>query len=258
MFATPRGYNLVAEMDMYHPLPDYMYHATSLRLGTVAMYPSETSTPPKPTASPSSDHEPSEQDVKQYLAKHPDTWIPPSWSMDRSDWRPISSASNASQRQNATAARPVPYQWWKSRLWETTGNDRLYYHNPSVRRVRSLAEGHAETDEEELSFWAEDNHLNISHHRGWEHFHHYRDRRSLYDHLETTIPSFFGFHMKECLLRSICEARNLLPPKGRSMTVDILRVIFTRLPWEGKFKPDPAENAKANGTEPRTGRIDGK
>uniref|UniRef100_A0A182Q607 Uncharacterized protein n=1 Tax=Anopheles farauti TaxID=69004 RepID=A0A182Q607_9DIPT len=33
--------------------------------------------------------------------------------------------------------------------------------------------------------------------------------------------------MRECLLRSICEARNLLPPKGRSMTVDILRVILT-------------------------------
>uniref|UniRef100_A0A182FNM8 Uncharacterized protein n=1 Tax=Anopheles albimanus TaxID=7167 RepID=A0A182FNM8_ANOAL len=237
MFLTPRGYNLVAEMDMYHPLPDYLYHATSLRLGTVAPYPDETtttapSTTPEPLA-PTDHHNAilSNQEVEQYLRDHPDTWIPPGWNAQRrTGW------------SDRPASPPVrTYQSWKSKLWESTGTDRLYYDNPSIRRLRSnpvrLTKDNRDNDtdndddEDELSFWAtasgNEVKLNISHQRGWEHFHHYRDRRSLYDHLESVVPSFFGFHMKECLLRSICEARNLLPPKGRSMTVDLLRVIFT-------------------------------
>lgn len=33
--------------------------------------------------------------------------------------------------------------------------------------------------------------------------------------------------MKECIMRSICEAKNMLPPPGRSMAMDIFRVLFS-------------------------------
>ncbi|XP_053661183.1 uncharacterized protein LOC128710166 [Anopheles marshallii] len=237
IFETPRGYNLVAELDMYHPLPDYMYHATSLRLGEIALYPNEQTTTIKPT-SPSSgeahhDHELSEQELNEYLKAHPEAWIPTNWIRDRADY----SGSKVTKSGTPNGMKylqkdsqyhqytPVTYQSWKRKLWESTGNDRLYYNNLPPKRVRSLSD--FGTEDKESSLWTEANHLNISHHLGWEHFHHYRDRRSLFHHLETTVSNFFGFHMRECLLRAICEARNLLPPKGRSMTVDILRVIFT-------------------------------
>ncbi|XP_050070572.1 uncharacterized protein LOC126558579 [Anopheles maculipalpis] len=233
MFETPRGYNLVAELDMYHPLPDYMYHATSLRLGEVAMYPDELTTTSMPVpAVTHQQHELSEQELNEYLKDHPEAWIPPSWAKDRADYTapkiPTSIPLNGMkylQKRPQYAKTPVTYQSWKRKLWESTGNDRLYYSELPPKRARSLLD--FGTEDRQSSFWMEANQLNISHHLGWEHFHHYRDRRSLFHHLETTIPNFFGFHMRECLLRSICEARNLLPPKGRSMTVDILRVIFT-------------------------------
>uniref|UniRef100_A0A182UGF2 Uncharacterized protein n=1 Tax=Anopheles melas TaxID=34690 RepID=A0A182UGF2_9DIPT len=234
MFETPRGYNLVAELDMYHPLPDYMYHATSLRLGEIARYPNEVqpTTAAKPAATaptiPHGEHVLSQQELDEYLVQHPEAWIPANWANDRTDG---AGSKNTSGMKYLTAGRPhssppITYQSWKRKLWESTGNDRLYYSNLPPKRARSMADA-ARGAATEPSLWMEANHLNISHHRGWEHFHHYRDRRSLFDHLETTVPSFFGFHMGECLLRSICEARTLLPPKGRSMTADILRVIFT-------------------------------
>uniref|UniRef100_A0A182VYI7 Uncharacterized protein n=1 Tax=Anopheles minimus TaxID=112268 RepID=A0A182VYI7_9DIPT len=235
MFQTPRGYNVVAELDLYHPLPDYMYHATSLRLGEVAMYPNEKTTTMKPTSPPTvahHDHELSEQELNEYLKDHPEAWIPTSWAKDRVDYSASKITKSGSlngmkylQKGTQYNAPPITYQSWKRKLWESTGNDRLYYSNLPPRRVRSLSG--FETEDRTASLWMEANHLNISHHLGWEHFHHYRDRRNLFQHLETTVPNFFGFHMRECLLRSVCEARNLLPPKGRSMTVDILRVIFT-------------------------------
>uniref|UniRef100_A0A182XWD7 Uncharacterized protein n=1 Tax=Anopheles stephensi TaxID=30069 RepID=A0A182XWD7_ANOST len=234
MFATPRGYNLVAEMDMYHPLPDYMYHATSLRLGEIAMYTNEKTTTIKPTPTDTHhEHELSHQELDEYLKDHPEAWIPPSWAKDRADYTvspkidkplPLNGVKYL-HKSTQHSTTPITYQSWKRKLWESTGNDRLYYGNLPPKRARSLSDFAAE--DAQSSLWTEANHLNISHHLGWEHFHHYRDRRSLFHHLETTIPNFFGFHMRECLLRSICEARNLLPPKGRSMTVDILRVIFT-------------------------------
>uniref|UniRef100_A0A182P6P7 Uncharacterized protein n=1 Tax=Anopheles epiroticus TaxID=199890 RepID=A0A182P6P7_9DIPT len=231
LFETPRGYNLVAEMDMYHPLPDYMYHATSLRLGEIALYPNEQTTTAKPTPVPTIPldhygHELTQHELDVYLAKHPEAWVPLNWAKERIDWSgtKVNGMKYLTQSAQHTTP-PVTYQSWKKKLWESTGNDRLYYSQQPLKRVRSLQEAREEAIEPSL--WTEANHLNISHHLGWEHFHHYRDRRSLFDHLETTVPSFFGFHMRECLLRSICEARNLLPPKGRSMTADILRVIFT-------------------------------
>uniref|UniRef100_A0A182SUZ9 Uncharacterized protein n=1 Tax=Anopheles maculatus TaxID=74869 RepID=A0A182SUZ9_9DIPT len=233
MFETPRGYNLVAELDMYHPLPDYMHHATSLRLGEIAMYPNEKTTTikPLPTAT-HHNHELSEQELDEYLKDHPEAWIPANWAKDRADYTVSKLAGPVPlngmkylHKNTQYGTTPITYQSWKRKLWESTGNDRLYYSNQPPRRARSLSD--FEVEDTESSLWMDVNQLNISHHLGWEHFHHYRDRRSLFHHLETTIPNFFGFHMRECLLRSICEARNLLPPKGRSMTVDILRVIFT-------------------------------
>uniref|UniRef100_A0A182NDV3 Uncharacterized protein n=1 Tax=Anopheles dirus TaxID=7168 RepID=A0A182NDV3_9DIPT len=236
MFETPRGYNLVAEMDMYHPLPDYMYHATSLRLGEIAMYPSETSTV-KPATSPTNphyEHELSQHELDDYLARHPDTWVPTNWANDRADWAPSSSSANVKYlhtgpQRNATS---VIYQSWKRKLWESTGNDRLYYNSPPAKRVRSLTDFKGKGTES--SFWTEANHLNISQHVGWEHFHHYRDRRSLFHHLETTIPSLYP--LKSDLTDKYSKMIREEKPNCREMFSERCPLSLLQLILFGKFE----------------------
>uniref|UniRef100_A0A182M5H0 Uncharacterized protein n=1 Tax=Anopheles culicifacies TaxID=139723 RepID=A0A182M5H0_9DIPT len=221
MFETPRGYNLVAELDMYHPLPDYMYHATSLRLGEIAMYPNEKTTTRKPASPPSAphhDHELSEQELNEYLKDHPEAWIPTSWSKDRIDNSaskiPLSTSSN--RMPYLQKSPPITYQSWKRKLWESTGNDRLYYSNLPPKRVRSVSD--FEAQDNASSLWMEPtNHLNISHHLGWEHYHHYRDRRSLFHQLETTVPNFIQIDEVKFVPKNCPECKRWMVVKASAV-----------------------------------------
>ncbi|XP_035772843.1 uncharacterized protein LOC118456311 [Anopheles albimanus] len=260
VFRGPAGYAVVGELDLYYPLPDYKYQASALKLGKIAMYPPEPKKKPPPPPPPPSppppppmmahehghDHhdgsELSPAEVEQYLKDHPNTWVPPGWGKERADW-------NLDNPYQYRAPPQSPY-WATSRvdgytpvqsspvldryLGAGAGSSPDYYawserHQPG-RYPRSILEAARQAEEVEdraRAKWLSGEAFNISHHSDWEHFHHYRDRRALFDHLEETIGSITGFHMKDCILRSICEAKNMLPPPGRSMTMDLFRVLFS-------------------------------
>ncbi|XP_050088640.1 uncharacterized protein LOC126572947 [Anopheles aquasalis] len=259
VFQGPAGYAVIGEFDLYYPLPDYKYQASALKLGKIAMYPPEPKKkPPQPPPPPPPPMEPDDHghehhdgselspaEVEQYLKDHPNTWVPPGWGQERADWN----------LDNPYQNRPVPSQspyWASSRVdgytpvrqsspvldrylgGATGGPSRDYYgwsERPQPGRYRrSVLEAALQAEEEEdraRAKWLSGEAFNISHHSDWEHFHHYRDRRALFGHLEDTIGSITGFHMKDCILRSICEAKNMLPPPGRSMAMDIFRVLFS-------------------------------
>uniref|UniRef100_A0A182RN98 Uncharacterized protein n=1 Tax=Anopheles funestus TaxID=62324 RepID=A0A182RN98_ANOFN len=240
MFNTPRGYNVVTELDLYHPLPDYMYHATSLRLGEIAMYPDEKSTTIKPsTTSGPHNHELSEQELNEYLKAHPEAWIPSNWVKDRADYvaskNPTSGVPNGMkylQKGSQYGTTPITYQSWKSKLWESTGNDRLYYTNLAPKRARSLSD--FKSDDNASSLWTEANHLNISHHLGWEHFHHYRDRRNLFHHLETTVPNFYP--LKANLSDEYSEMLRAEKPNCKELFADRCPLSILQLLLFGRFE----------------------
>ncbi|XP_017873100.1 PREDICTED: uncharacterized protein LOC108620699 [Drosophila arizonae] len=58
------------------------------------------------------------------------------------------------------------------------------------------------------------------------HFHGHRDRRQLFEHF-SGLSSRFGFDVKSCILRTICDSKRLLLPPGYSMLQDMLRLVFT-------------------------------
>uniref|UniRef100_A0A182Q4P5 Uncharacterized protein n=1 Tax=Anopheles farauti TaxID=69004 RepID=A0A182Q4P5_9DIPT len=250
VFRGPAGYVAIGELDLYYPLPDYKYHASALKLGKIAMYPPEPKKPappppppppPKPSP-PEHDHhdggELTPAEVEQYLEDHPETYVPPGWGKDRADWN-----ANTLQYNTNYWAAPVrtdqPYQYRTNTLDRYLGSagpenpGSGYYgwsETPYDRHRRSVLERALDSEQEddhERSKWLSGEAFNISHVNDWEHFHHYRDRRALFNHLEESIGSITGFHMKECILRSICEAKNMLPPPGRSMTMDIFRLLFS-------------------------------
>lgn len=79
------------------------------------------------------------------------------------------------------------------------------------------------------------------------HFHGHRDRRQLFEHFSELsglcvlitqciirisidpllIFSSFGLDVKSCILRTICDSKQLLLPPGYSMLQDMLRLVFT-------------------------------
>uniref|UniRef100_A0A182KCX5 Uncharacterized protein n=1 Tax=Anopheles christyi TaxID=43041 RepID=A0A182KCX5_9DIPT len=253
VFRGPAGYVCIGELDLYVPLPDYKYHASALKLGKIAMYPPEPKKPappppPPPPPPPKAMPEPEEHhhhdggelspaEVEQYLKDHPGTYVPPGWGMERADW----NAENLQYRSEYWSPERTPGQQYPSNTLDrylgsngaggTPGyfgwNERPYdrYRRSVLQQV--LDDGEEQEEEHERNKWLSGEAFNISHHSDWEHFHHYRDRRALFSHLEETIGSITGFHMKECIMRSICEAKNMLPPPGRSMAMDIFRVLFT-------------------------------
>ncbi|XP_053671755.1 uncharacterized protein LOC128721966 [Anopheles nili] len=236
VFRGPAGYVVIGELDLYYPLPDYKYHASALKLGKIAMYPPEPKKPPPPapptTAKPAEHHhdggELTPAEVQEYLKAHPNTWIPPGWGKERADWNTYGAYGSepgydsgywrTGDRGSGTLNR-----YLGANSWNEAGQ-------PYGRFRRSVVEQALENDREDdhaRSRWLSGEAFNISQHGDWEHFHHYRDRRALFSHLEDTIGAITGFHMKECILRSICEAKNMLPPPGRSMAMDIFRVLFS-------------------------------
>ncbi|XP_058817885.1 uncharacterized protein LOC131681192 [Topomyia yanbarensis] len=216
LFKGPGGYNVITELDMYHPLPDYRYRISSLRLSEIAMLPnappfSSPPAPPSPVAFPMDMHpdgsELSSMEVQQYLKDHPETWIPPGYGQDRSDW------SSVQENYNRFDYETDRQRWI---------DERVDY-------------GKLETDDP----------FNISHHRDWEHFYHYRERRELYHSLETEIGERIDFPMKSCILRSICEVRAFLLPPGRSMIMDIVRIVF-RVPLKEELQDEYSAAMREN------------
>uniref|UniRef100_A0A182NDV0 Uncharacterized protein n=1 Tax=Anopheles dirus TaxID=7168 RepID=A0A182NDV0_9DIPT len=248
VFRGPAGYVVVGELDLYYPLPDYKYHASALKLGKIAMYPPEPKKPPPPPPPPTAAPPPPEHhhhdggeltpaEVEQYLKDHPETYVPPGWGKERADWN-----ANSLQYNTDYWAPPVrtdqQYQYRTNTLDRYLGSSGDGYSSgyygwterPYARYRRSVLEqalDNEQQEDHERSKWLSGEAFNISHVNDWEHFHHYRDRRALFNHLEESIGSITGFHMKECILRSICEAKNMLPPPGRSMTMDIFRLLFS-------------------------------
>ncbi|XP_053691346.1 uncharacterized protein LOC128739870 [Sabethes cyaneus] len=266
IFKAPGGNVLVAELDMFHPLPDYRYRISSLRLGTIAMLPTAPPKvvpppplpppppPPPPTPPPAqtsmgshNGHEVSPEELKQYLKEHPDTYVPPGYGKDRSDWFKPGTYNpyvdpgerNISKRPKYTYIRNYynapNHQPYKSKLWNY--DPEYPYQESYLRSSRSISDENAyELEEEEDRF-------NISHHKEWEHFYHYRERRELYHTLENEVGSKLNFPMKSCIMRAICEARNLLPRKGKSMMMDIARILFS-VPLKADLEDDYSEEMR--------------
>ncbi|XP_053696611.1 uncharacterized protein LOC128743932 [Sabethes cyaneus] len=237
LFKAPASNFLLLEMDIYYPLPDYRYRIASLRLGTIAELPGapkpKPPTPipvpipmPPPSPKPIPMHvdgqEPTAEEVKQYLKTHPETWVPPGYSRDRSDNFKNIYTSQYHHHQEATES---PYQeddgTQAINLWHSSPENYIERYFP--RRKRSL---HG-TEEIDYELEEEEDRFNIKHHRDWEHFYHYRERRELYRVLEKEAAERFDFPMKACILRSICEVRDMMPATGKSMMYDIVRTVFS-------------------------------
>ncbi|XP_058817254.1 uncharacterized protein LOC131680556 [Topomyia yanbarensis] len=236
LFKGPGGNVLLAELDMFHPLPDYRYRFSAFRLGEIAMLPTEppmpvkTSTVPSPAIIPVTthhheNHEVSPEELEAYLKNHPDAYVPPGYGKDRSDWISRGAYPGVDYQRQRDYFRPSNYynsymhQPYKSKLWSADSDDYLQRNYYRAGRSSSGAVDY-ELEEEEDRF-------NISHHRDWEHYYHYRERRQLYHTLENGIGNKFDFPMKSCIMRAICEAQNLLLPPGKSMVMDIARIVFS-------------------------------
>ena len=185
---------------MYHPLPDYKNRITQFKLGEISYPPKPNakpalpptppprSTPPPVPAPPPppppppatvNDHhhyanELTEMELQDYIKAHPDTWVPPGYGKDRSDWFPTdsyNSYSNYQQQPQATNYIPFDHTMWDD--------------NPSssYRMKRS-------SDDDSVigyHFEEEIDQYNISHHRDWDHYHHYREKRDLFNTLERAL-----------------------------------------------------------------------
>ncbi|XP_062558144.1 uncharacterized protein LOC134223023 [Armigeres subalbatus] len=149
-------------------------------------------------------HEVSEMELQSYLKDHPETWVPPGYGKDRSDWYAPNSYNPTQQRMNQI------YESYKRR-------DQTNFHRM----------GRAVDDFSDNDFIEEEDMHNISDHRDWENYYHYRERRDLYHAIEHALGYSNQVQMKMCVLRAICEARNLLLPQGKSMMVDIVRLTFS-------------------------------
>ncbi|XP_055633588.1 uncharacterized protein LOC129773937 [Toxorhynchites rutilus septentrionalis] len=235
----PSGNNFIAELDLYYPLPDYRYRISSLRLGEIAMLPTEnkepkaTAAPPPPAHEHHDGQELSDTELQQYFKDHPETWTPPGYGKDRSDWFPPSTY-NPYPNYSGHSFNYGPYyrnhgnrgyQPYKSELWQTDSND--YIRHTIPRMKRSMHGDDNDDDDDNYVLEEEPDRFNISHHRDWEHFYHYRERRELYHTLENEIGDRFSFPMKSCILRAICEARSFLLPPGKSMIMDIVRIVLS-------------------------------
>ncbi|XP_062565948.1 uncharacterized protein LOC134228176 [Armigeres subalbatus] len=228
----PTGYYQLIEYDMYYPAPDLKSRITQYQLGEVLTKPTgpilpppmPPVTPPLPTTRltpapptppmtattsmpPMEDphhhhfgHEISEMELQEYLKSHPDTWVPPGYVKDRSDWFP-QGTYNPYDRNSMT-------QTYASAMNSYSPSEEVYEEDPYAREFR-------------------EDRYNISQHRDWEHFHHYRERRDLYHAVENAFGDDFRSKIQPCIMRAICEARNLLPSRGNSLVVDIVRLMFS-------------------------------
>ncbi|XP_062560843.1 uncharacterized protein LOC134225075 [Armigeres subalbatus] len=228
IFKGPGGNVAILELDMYHPLPDYKNRITQLKLGEIAGQPKP---PPPPTLPPLAmadphdhhyGHELSDNEVQEYLKAHPDTWVPQGYAKDRTDWFP-QGTYNPYPKYYRQSISPS-YNPYKSNLWG--------YESSNSYRMKRSDDATSEHDLVE----GEDKY-NISHHRDWEHYYHYREKRDLYHTLEHFLGGGYRLQMKSCIMRAICEARSFLLPKGRSMMMDILRILFS-VPLKNDLQDD--------------------
>ncbi|XP_055608759.1 uncharacterized protein LOC129756030 [Uranotaenia lowii] len=244
-FRRPSGYSFITELDLYHPLPDYKYRITQLKLNSVAMYPPEPTKPTEPPATTAAveehhdGHDLTPMELEQYLKDHPETYVPPEYNNnDRSDrfqpgtYNPYGYGNGQSYPLQYSRYWKPYQQPYKSKLWQTYPDS--YYQQSYRKMKRSVARDLAA---ELQMIEEEEDRFNISHHRNWEHFYHYRERRELYSSVEEGVESRLGITIKYCILRSICEARSFLLPPGRSMIMDILRIIFT-VPLKDELNDD--------------------
>ncbi|XP_062558153.1 uncharacterized protein LOC134223031 [Armigeres subalbatus] len=213
------------EWDLLYPLPDYTNRISQFKLGEIFMKakgpvlppptapkPTTTSKPPAPAVPLKYSHhehhlghEVSEMELQSYLKDHPETWVPPGYGKDRSDW----FASNSYNPYQQPGISPI-YESYKRR-------DQTNFNRKAAAVDDSNGNG----------FIEEEDRFNISQHRDWENFYHYRERRDLYHTIEHILGHSHRLQMKSCVLRAICEARNLLLPQGKSMMVDIVRLVFS-------------------------------
>ncbi|EDS41039.1 conserved hypothetical protein [Culex quinquefasciatus] len=162
-------------------------------------------------------HEVSPMEVQEYIKDHPDTWVPPGYGKDRSDWFPAGTYNPYVNKWRKSYPNPQPYQ---RTSWKPSSAN---IHRYIPRMKRSSNSG----DQFKQEFEQEEDRFNISHHRDWEHFYHYRERRELYHMLETGLGNKFDIALRSCIMRAICEVRSFLQPPGRSMIMDLVRILFS-------------------------------
>ncbi|EDS41040.1 conserved hypothetical protein [Culex quinquefasciatus] len=162
-------------------------------------------------------HEVSPMEVQEYIKDHPDTWVPPGYGKDRSDWFPAGTYNPYVNKWRQSYPNSQPYQ---RTSWKPSSAN---IHRYIPRMKRSSNSG----DQLKQEFEQEEDRFNISHHRDWEHFYHYRERRELYHMLETGLGNKFDIVLRSCIMRAICEVRSFLQPPGRSMIMDLVRILFS-------------------------------
>ncbi|XP_062556037.1 uncharacterized protein LOC134220889 isoform X2 [Armigeres subalbatus] len=238
LFTGPGGNVAMVEFDLYHPLPDYKRRFSQFKLGEIApppfapsMSPTTSKIVPIPLASPDSndhhhEHEVSQMELQEYLKTHPETWVPLGYSKDRSDRFPQKTYSPYRTNQliidqQSVAPTSIPQ---KSK----------YLQNELPNTYNIEGSGEVEPDH---GFVEQGDKYNISNYQDWEHYYHYREKRDLFHTLEHAFEESHNFRIKPCIMRAICEARSYLPPKGRSMMFDVIRIFFS-IPLKDELTDD--------------------
>ncbi|KXJ70805.1 hypothetical protein RP20_CCG022439 [Aedes albopictus] len=197
IYKGPGGNFAILELDLFHPLPDLKGRITQLKLGEISYPPKPGKpalpprpppppTPPPPPAVPApalpsppekppndhDAHELTEMELQDYLKAHPDTWVPPGYGKDRSDWFPQGTYNPYSTYYPQTpTSNYIPIE---NNMWN--------YNPSSSYRMRRSDDTIVEYQVEER-----EDRYNISHHRNWKHYHDYREKRDLYRSLEHAL-----------------------------------------------------------------------
>ncbi|XP_026750173.1 uncharacterized protein LOC113510837 [Galleria mellonella] len=66
---------------------------------------------------------------------------------------------------------------------------------------------------------------------------HHRQKKDLWENLQNAID-LHNYNGRACVLRSICEAKMLLAPPGKSLIHDLLRAVFTSSLFEKEFQEE--------------------
>lgn len=214
IYKGPGGNFAILELDLFHPLPDLKGRITQLKLGEIS-YPPKPGKPalpprppppptppppavpapalPSPPEKPPNDHdahELTEMELQDYLKAHPDTWVPPGYGKDRSDWFPQGTYNPYTTYYPQTpTSNYIPIE---NNMWN--------YSPSSSYRMRRSDDTIVEYQVEER-----EDRYNISHHRNWKHYHDYREKRDLYRSLEHALGNKYDLIKTTNLITTVIK-----------------------------------------------------
>ncbi|XP_055694946.1 uncharacterized protein LOC129796853 [Lutzomyia longipalpis] len=195
MFTSPRGHNMVMEVDFYYPLPDKVIHHRKENPKPV-----ETTTQKPIVASP----------PVELLDFHHDD--------DLHNFPHYHDEVLTSHRKNDLGVYLSKYNYPKfnKKYFNQKINQKNYINPLYKSKFRNKMRKRRDEMKESLDV------IGNHEHKG------HRDRRDFYRSIEKFIDeNDVGLDGRSCVLRTICEVQLWLMPKGVSLFHDIIRLLFS-------------------------------